>query len=152
MLAPSIGIGASYLREGTGDQIVTGIVSVPLPIVSPGAFEAARQRAYEDTATAMVARARAEVARDVRLALHDREHWREVRDALRSQALQPMREALRLARVQYDVGTHDVSFVLLARQRLVATEEQLARVAAEVQRADIRLGRATGRLMEGGAS
>ncbi len=152
MLAPSIGVGASYVREGTGDHVVTGILSVPLPIVSPGAFEAARQRASEATAAALVARVRAEVTRDVRLALHDREHWREVRDALRAQALQPMREALRLARVQYDVGTHDVSFVLLARQRLVTTEEQLAHVAAEVQRADIRLGRATGRLLEGGAS
>jgi outer membrane protein TolC len=151
-LAPGIGLGGAYLREGTGDQIITGVVSFPIPLVNPAAYEAARQRANEDVANAQIARTRAEVQRDVRLALHDREHWREVRGALREQALEPMKEALRLARVQYEVGTHDVSTVLLARQRLVATEEQLARVAAEVQRADVRLARATGALLVGGAS
>ena len=151
-LAPGLGIGGAYLREGTGDQIFTGVVSFPLPLVNPAAYETARQRANQDIAIAQISRTRAEVQRDVRLALHDREHWREVRGALREQALEPMKEALRLARVQYDVGTHDVSTVLLARQRLVATEEQLARVAAEVQRADLRLARATGALLAGGAS
>jgi outer membrane protein TolC len=120
-------------------------------VVNPARYEAARQRAAADTSDAQAARIRAEVAHDARLALHDREHWREVRDELGRSALAPTAEALRLARVAYEAGTQDLTPVLLARQRLEAVEEQLAHVAGEVQRADIRLAGVTGDLTTGGA-
>jgi outer membrane protein TolC len=60
-----------------------------------------------------------------------------------------MQESLRLAQVNYAVGTQDITNVLLARQRLGLAQEQLARAAAGVQRADIKLARATGTLLKG---
>ena len=150
-LGPTLTLGASYVREGTGDHVFTGFVGVPIPFLDPAAFDAARARAFERTAEAQIARVRAEASRDLRVALHDREHWREVREALRTGALVPTREGLRLARAAYETGTQDVSVVLLARQRVIAVEEQLAHVAAEVQRADVRFGRAAGTLMRGEA-
>lgn len=148
-LGASLAIGASYVREGTGDHVVSAIVNLPLPLFDPAAFEAARMRAGAQTAQAQRVRVQAEVERDIRLAIHEREHSREVRDALRTHALGPAREAFRLAKVQYEVGTQDVAPLLYARQRLVVVEEQLAKVAADVQRADVRLGRAAGWLLGG---
>ncbi|APR84373.1 Heavy metal RND efflux outer membrane protein, CzcC family protein [Minicystis rosea] len=146
---PALGVGASYTREGSGDQVVTGTISVPLPFSRPWAFEASRQRAAADVARAQATRARAELGREIRTALHERDHTRELHDTLVHEALTPMKEALRLARVQFDAGAIDVTRVLLARQRLVATEEQAARALAQVRRADVRLMRAAGTLLEG---
>lgn len=146
-LAPVVGVGASFVREGTGDRVWSGILSVPLPFARPGAYEAARGRAAADAAEAQAHAARAELGHAMRLAIHDREHMREVHDALEHGALGPMREGLRLSLAQYDAGTLDVTHVLLARQRLRAVEEQLVRSSAEVRRADIRLLRAMGTLV-----
>jgi cobalt-zinc-cadmium efflux system outer membrane protein len=144
---PALGVGASFVREGAGDQVWAGIVSVPLPLSRPWAFEAARQRAAADTAGAQVALVRAELGREIRTALHEREHTREVHEALAHGALGPMREALRLAEAQLAAGTLDVTRVLYARQRLLATEELVARGVADVRRADVRLTRAAGTLL-----
>ena len=149
-LGPTIGLGASYVREGTGDQVALGIVSFPIPLFDPARFESSRQRASASIADAEVDRARAELARERTVSAHEREHWREVRDALRRGALAPTEEALRLALAQYEAGSRDVTVVLLARQRLAATRESLAHAAAEVQRADVRFARAAGTLAHGG--
>jgi outer membrane protein TolC len=149
VLGPTLNVGGTYVREGTGDHVVTGFVGVPIPFFDAASYDAARQRGLQRTAEAQVDRVRAEMQRDVRVALHDHEHWREVRDALSAKALMPMREAVRLARVQYEVGTTEIAQVLLARQRLLLTEEQLARVAGQVHRADIALGHASGSLLAG---
>jgi len=148
MLGPSLSLGATYVREGTGDKVLLGFVGFPIPIFDAGGFETARQRATQKTAESQVELTRAEAARDIRLALHDRHHWREVRDALQNGALAAFSEAFRLAQTQYDVGTAEIGTVILARQRLLGVEEQLAEVAARVQRADIALARATGSLLE----
>jgi cobalt-zinc-cadmium efflux system outer membrane protein len=147
--APWFGFGASYVREGTGDQIFLGVVELPLPVVSANAFDRARQRAVADVVAAEVGIVRRELARDIRLALHEREHALAVLDAMLSGAQKPLAEAFRLARVGYDVGTLDISAVLLARQRLLAAEEQVLRSTAELERAEVRLMHATGALLEG---
>jgi cobalt-zinc-cadmium efflux system outer membrane protein len=145
---PALGVGAAYVREGGGDQVWTGILSVPLPLSRTWAFDAARQRAVADTAGAHIALARAELGREIRTALHEREHTREVHDALATGALPPMREALRLSEAQLAAGTLDVTRVLLARQRLLAAEELVARGLADVRRADVRLLRASTLLLQ----
>ena len=146
---PTLGVGASYMREGQGEQVVTGTISVPLPFSRPWAFEAARQRVVADVARAQAGRARAELAREIRAALHERDHTREVHDALAREATAPVKEALRLARAQFDAGSIDVTRVLLARQRLCAVQEMTVRALAQVRRADLRLMRAAGTLLDG---
>ena len=147
--APTISVGASYLREGTADQIWTAVAAVPLPFGDFGAFDRARQRVAADQAQAAVALVRQELARDIRMALHERLHAREVLAALQTGAQAPLAEALRLTRVQYQAGTTELASVLLARQRLFDAEERMLRAAADVQRADLRLQRAMGTLLEG---
>jgi len=148
MLGPSLSLGATYVREGTGDKVLLGFVGFPIPLFDAAGFETARQRATQKTAESQVELTRAEAARDIRLALHDRHHWRELRDALQNGALAAFSEAFRLAQTQYEVGTAEIGTVILARQRLLGVQEQLAEVAARVQRADIALARATGSLLE----
>ena len=143
---PVASVGGSYAREASGEQIVGALVGVPIPIADPSRYEQARLMTTENAARAQASRVELELQRDVRLALHDREHWREVREALRTRALGPLREALRLVRKEYDVGTQDVTMVLLAHQRLLAAEEQMARAAGAVLRADAHVAALTGAL------
>lgn len=144
--APPISVGASYLREGSGDRVLTGIVTLPLPVVDPGAFDRARQQAAADGADAHARWLRERIAADVRIALHEQAHRREVLSALLAHSRPGMREALRLARAALQAGTQDATAVLLVRQRVLAVEEQVVRAASDVRRADVRLALAAGRL------
>ncbi|MBI2395535.1 MAG: TolC family protein [Deltaproteobacteria bacterium] len=132
----TIGFGAQYAREGFGEQSVLGMVSIPLPIVDPARFDTARAKIAAAEATADVERARLIVRKLVAIALHDRIHTREVRKKLLDDALEPLREAVRLAHVQYETGTQDLTAVLLTRQRLFTVEEQVVRACGAVHRAD----------------
>ncbi|HET7545883.1 MAG TPA: TolC family protein [Polyangiaceae bacterium] len=148
MWGPSLNVGATYVREGSGDRVFLGFVGIPIPLFDAAGFETSRQRAAQLTAESQVELTRAEIARDIRLALHDRQHWREVRDALQHGALAAYGEAFRSAQTQYEVGTSEIGPVILARQRLLGARERLAEVAARVQRADLAVARATGALIE----
>ena len=147
-LAPPIAIGVTYAREGTGEQLVTGTLSVPLPFLDPSGFDAARHRASVLSAEARALRRRDELAHDVAIAAHEREHTRDVRETLMTRVLVPLREAVRLARAGYQAGTQDATGLLLLRQRLVAAEERLTSAAADVQRADVRDAVARGALLD----
>jgi outer membrane protein TolC len=141
-------VGVQVMREGTGEQVLTGQITLPLPFLDPSRFEGARQQAHVLAAEARERRIKDEIARDVALADHERAHTREVREALREKVLVPLREAVRVARAAYEAGTQDATALLLLRQRLVAAEEQLERALAEVQRADVRYAVARGVLLD----
>jgi multidrug resistance efflux pump len=127
------------------------MISLPLPILDPSRFDAARQHANVLNAEAHAVRVRDELARDNALTTHERIHTREVRDTLRTRVLVPLRETVRLARASYQAGTQDATGLLLLRQRLVSAEEQLGHAAAEVKRADVRHALARGTLLEEGS-
>lgn len=145
--APTIGVGASYVREGTGNEVWSGVIAVPLPFGDFGELDRARQEAAAARVRAEVDVVRGRLERDVRVTLHEGRHARETYEALVTGAREPLREAVRLARAQYQAGPGDLASVLLARQRLVVAEEQVTRAAANVQRADIRLAQASGTLL-----
>jgi outer membrane protein TolC len=149
--SPPVGIGINVSREGQGERLVTGTFTLPLPILDPSRFDAARQHANVLTAEAHVMRVRDELARDNALTTHERIHTREVRDTLRTRVLVPLRETVRLARASYQAGTQDATGLLLLRQRLVLAEEQLGHASAEVKRADVRHALARGTLLEEGS-
>ena len=146
VLGPTFGLGAAYQRDGAGDHIVQGVISLPIPIADYGAFDRARTGALAAAATADVERVRAELDRDVAIAIHDVSHSREVKETLETAALVPLEDALRLAKVQYETGTQDVTLVLATRQRTIAAREAHARACGEVLRADLRFLRVTGAL------
>lgn len=147
--SPTFGIGVNAAREGTGEQYLTGSISVPLPIFDPARHETARQRTLVAAAEGQASRVRAEVQRDAAIAAHERLHTREVHDTLAEKVLVPLRESVRLARAAYQAGTEDVTSLLLLRQRLIAAEEQLGHAAADVQRADVRFELVQGTLLGG---
>jgi cobalt-zinc-cadmium efflux system outer membrane protein len=142
---PLIGFGAQYTRDALGEQIWSGIVTVPLPFVDPARFDSTRAHVAESEAAAEVERVRMLVRKAVRLALHDRVHTREVRAKLLRDALEPLREAVRLAHLQFEAGTQDLTSVLLTRQRLFTVEEQIVRACGAVHRADLALARLLGK-------
>ena len=141
---PFLSVGPSVTREGTGDWIVQGRVAFPLQIVNPNALEAAQARSEAAVARAQVSRARARLERDLRLALHERKHAREARDALATGAVVPAREALRQAKLQYEVGSAELPLVLGARRELDRAQERWAEAAADVRRSDVQLMRIAG--------
>jgi outer membrane protein TolC len=146
--SPALGVGVNYAREGTGEQYITGALSVPLPILDPTRFDAARHNTTVLTAEARALRVHDVLAHDVTVTAHERAHTREVRDTLRTMVLVPLREAVRLARAGYQAGTQDATGLLVVRQRLVLAEEQLGRAAADVKRADVRSAVARGTLLD----
>lgn len=148
-LAPAIGLGATFMRDGFGDRVVTGIVSIPLPFYNPAGFEAGRARIAADVAGARVQRTKDDLKSAIHVAIHDREHTRELRASLASAALPPLREALRIARAQVAAGTQDIALALLVRQRVAQAEEQYVHACGEVHRADLRFLRLIGRLVAG---
>lgn len=145
---PPFSFGINYAREGTGEQLMTAGISLPLPLLDPSRFDAARQQAHVLSATAHAVRVREELAHDAALTDHERVHTREIRDTLQTDVLVPLREAVRIARASYQAGTQDATGLLLLRQRLVLAEEQLGRAAADVDRADVRSALARGTLLD----
>jgi outer membrane protein TolC len=146
-VTPPLGVGVTFAREGTGEQLFVGVLSFPVPILDPSRFDAARHDASIAAAKANAERIDLELARDVALALHEREHTREVRTTLSTKVLASLRESVRLAGAGYQAGTQDATGFLLVRQRLVAAEEQLVRASADVQRADLHYALASGTLL-----
>ncbi|MDB5212218.1 MAG: Heavy metal efflux outer membrane protein CzcC family [Myxococcaceae bacterium] len=144
---PTLGIGANYTREGTGEQVVTGTISVPLPFLDPSRFDGARHETSVAAAGGQAERIHAELVRDAAITEHERAHTREVRETLATRVVIPLRESERLARAAYQGGTQDVTAFLLVRQRRISAEEQLGRAAADVQRADLRYELAHGTLL-----
>jgi cobalt-zinc-cadmium efflux system outer membrane protein len=142
---PSLAVGPLVTREGTGDWILQARVAVPLPLVNPAAFDAARTRSDALVAEAEVDERRARLEADLRSALHEREHARAVRDVLRDGALLPARQALDIASKRYAAGSAELPVVLGARSELLDAEQRWAEAVADVRRADIRLARILGR-------
>jgi outer membrane protein TolC len=142
---PSFTLGATFLREGTGARVYGAFVSLPLPVIDTAGFEAARERGIELRARANAADLSRELAKRLALAEHDRIHWREVRESLeRGEAA--ARDGLRVLLANYETGVHDVSAVLIARQRVVSLQEGVTRASAELLRAKLLVRALTGRL------
>jgi outer membrane protein, heavy metal efflux system len=147
---PTFSVGASIWREGSGDQAAAAVVSLPLPFFDPARYDVGRQATIATAASSHAARLRTELERELRLALHDREHTREVRAQLRDGVVVPLRSAVDTATTAYSAGTSDLGVVLLARRSALAAEEQLVVAMADVWRADIRLAALDGTLVGAG--
>lgn len=146
--SPSYGVGATYQREGTADQVVMGGLILPLPFGDFGGYARARQEVDAQRLHEQIGRVKGELARDRAIASHEREHTRATYEALVRGARAPFTEALRIATLRYEKGTGDLATVLLARQRATAAEERVVMAAAAVQRADIRHASRSGGLLE----
>lgn len=147
---PFFSIGATVWREGSGDHAAAALVTVPLPFFDSARYETARHMTIAASAEAYAGRLRAEIEREVRVALHEREHTREVRVQLRDGVVAPLRRALETAILAYGAGTADLGVVLLARRSALAAEERLVSAMADVQRADVRVAALGGVLLPRG--
>lgn len=147
---PFFSVGATVWREGSGDHAAAALVTVPLPFFDPARYESARLGTLAASASAYAGRLRGEIEREVRIALHEREHTREVRVQLRDGVVAPLRRALDTAVLSYGAGTADLGVVLLARRSALAAEERLVSAMADVQRADLRVAALGGTLVPRG--
>ncbi|MFO0667340.1 MAG: TolC family protein [Polyangiaceae bacterium] len=146
---PTFSVGASVWREGSGDKAAAGILSFPLPFFDPSRYDTARQETLAAAARGHEVRLRAELERELRLAMHERVHTREVRSHLRSDVVKPLRSAVDTAMASYSAGTASLETMLLARRAALAAEERLARAKADVERADLRASTLAGSLLRG---
>jgi outer membrane protein TolC len=144
---PFLGFGLSYTREGTGDRIVGGMVSIPLPFVNPNVLESSLLRGEAAVGRAHLVDVQSGVAREVRQSIHERYHARQVREELWTGAVIPGREAMREITKRYEAGAVDLATALGARREVLLAEEGFLAAAADVQRADIRLEHAVGGLV-----
>jgi outer membrane protein TolC len=142
---PILALGPLVTHEGTGDWIVEARVSLPLPFFNPAAFDSAHARSDALVAQASAQEQRLRLETEIRIAFHEREHARAVRDALRDGALSPARAALDIASKQYAAGSAELPIVLSARRELLDAEQRLVEAVADVRRTDVRLARLLGR-------
>jgi outer membrane protein, heavy metal efflux system len=149
VLGPTFSIGGTVWREGSGDRAAAAVVSLPLPFFDPARHDVGRQATIAAAASSHAARLRTELEREARLAVHEREHAREVRARLRDGVVEPLRSALGTAMTAYSAGTNDLGVVLLARRSALAAEEHLLAAMADVWRADVRLSAIDGTLLKG---
>ncbi len=146
-MGPTFFVGASIWREGSGDKAGTVIVTVPLPFFDPARHDVAHQNILASQASAHAARLKTELAHELRRMLHEREHTREVRVAVRDGVVGPLRHALATAMTAYAAGTSDIGVVFFARRSALAAEERLITAEADVWRADLHTAALTGTLL-----
>lgn len=142
--SPLVALGVQYQREGTGDQVLTAIATIPLPVARPWAFQEAQQRVAADQARADENFLRDHNAVETAHAHHETAHSLSQLAHLEQAALPPLREAHRLALVRYSNGAAEFTEVSLVRQRLLRAEEQLAQALANTHHARVRFLAATG--------
>jgi outer membrane protein TolC len=144
----SLGIGLVASREGQGELVGGALVSIPLALSTPGQADALRARAEADEAELFREVEEVELVRQLRVAIHEHTHTREVL-ASALKAVAALQEAYRLARAQVDRGASDFALAALARQRLIAGEDRALHARAEVFHANVRLLALQGSLLEG---
>lgn len=135
--APTMALGLQYQREGTGDQILTAVATIPLPVAEPWAFQQTQQRMTADAARADVHYARLMKNKELAGAHHELEHARSLHQHLERAGVPPLREAHRIALLRYSEGATDFSEVSLIRQRLLRGEERVATALAQVLQAHV---------------
>ena len=145
---PTFALGVQYEREGTGDQIVSGVVSVPVPLFRPWRFGELRQRAVADRDRATIDLVRRQLGQAVQDASHELSHAKARLQLLEQEALPASGEAVRIARAKYESGETDLLRLSLARRAHLATRERVADARASFARAQLWLRSLSGQLLE----
>lgn len=150
VMGPTFTVGGVAWREGSGDHAAAALVTIPLPFFDPARYDVGRQETVAAAAAGRAVRIQGELEREIKLAHHEREHTREVRDQLVSGVVTPLRAAVVTATTAYAAGTSDLGVVLLTRRSALAAEERLVSALADVMRADVSLAALNGSLIEAG--
>lgn len=145
---PALSFGVQYQREGTGDQILTGTFTVPIPLWKPWHFQEARQRVHYDQQRAQAQRVKTELALEMERSEHEYTHATAHYELIKSRAIPPRKESLRIAMAKFEAGETDFLRVSWARRELLTVEEQMAAALAALHRARLHLLRSTGTLRE----
>src|SRR5690606_25806126 len=144
--APTMSFGLQYQREGTGDQIVTGIFTIPLALWKPWRFQEAQARIKYDQDRAQAKRVVLELNREIERALHEREHATAQYELLKSSAIPPREQSLRIALAKFEAGEVDFLQVSWAKRELLSAQERLVTALSELHRAHLHLLSCTGAL------
>lgn len=134
-----LGVGVSYAHEATGDRIIGVGLAVPIPLVNPTAFEAAAVRGEAQVSRVLVRDTQQVLAQEIRVALYDRQHARELRSVILDLSLQPARAALAEVLKRYEGGAVGLVETLSVRKELLSAEEAYLQACANVHRADATL-------------
>lgn len=136
---PVLSLGPSVTREATGDWVLLGRVSVPLPLVNPRQLEAAEHQRAARVALAEYQRAKLDLRREVHLLVHERKHARLTRDALARDAVRPAEVALREALLKYSSGKSSIQEFNTARLNLLDAKERWLMAAADARATELKL-------------
>ncbi len=144
--APMMAVGVQYQREGTGDHIITGVLTLPLPIGTPWSYQQARKRARYDQDKARAELVKRRQRQELIQARHERLHARAQYDLLLASLLPPKEEAVRLAQIKFKAGESNFMRLTIAQRELLAARERLACALADVYRAQLRYEQSSGTL------
>ncbi len=144
---PTMGLGVSVTREGTGDWLMLGQVSLPLPFGNSASYSSAQNardvEALEFEAEHLEERMQF-LARDLRRQLAIRARMVE---QARNEELEPARRAAMLIEHKFRAGKVALNALLLARDRIFEAELNQLEVQRELALAQIQLAWAEGWLV-----
>jgi len=124
-----LGVGVLGRRSADGTSAVLGTLSLPLPLRTLGGREVASREAAALRAEHGVTLARARLAAELELVVHEVTHWDHL-EARTREALVPRAEALARARLrQLELGEATVLEVLDARRSALAARQRALEAA-----------------------
>ncbi len=142
--APSIGLSAGYAREGAEAHVVTGGLTIPLPLLQRNQVGVAEARGALRAAELELEAAHAEASREIEQAFAAWQAAAEEFAIANREALPLAEENLRLLVGAYEAGKEDLMAVLLLQQQALAARRDAAEATVELHGARAALEQALG--------
>ncbi len=125
---PQMSVGAQILREGSGDWVALGSLSLPWPLINTNSYQAAQQRA---PALGLRKKARHMQERSLlrtRFFAQRVAQLRRVEEQITQVELKATRAALEVVAEQYEAGKIPAMTLLVASSALTEVQQQLQQV------------------------
>jgi len=142
--APDIGLSLGYAREGSEAQVVTGGITIGLPLFQRNQVGIAEARGLLRASDLELETARAETTREIGRALAAWQAAAADYSIATSEALPLAQDNLGLLVLAYEAGKEGLLSVLLLQQQALAAQRDAVEATIELQRARTALEQAVG--------
>lgn len=143
---PNVSVGGFYGREGTGDTVVGGGVSVAIPLFNRNQGAIAEARATGQRASAERTVLQLQVRREVAAAYARYQAANASVNRLRETVLGTLEENLQLLRKAFEAGKTSSTEVVVIRRTFIEAQRELVEAAVMARRDRVTLDLAAGRL------
>jgi outer membrane protein, heavy metal efflux system len=143
-LFPNPTIGFSFTREGTGDKIVLGGISIPFPIINRRQGELGSLEARRIQARSEILALEKEIQKEVNQAINQRETARQSAELFQREIIAQIDENFRLLEAAYRERRIDLPQLLVMENNLVNANQSYLEVLSSLREAAMQIEEVTG--------